>query len=173
MYVIIQYNLQQFLIEISLTRRVSLVEKELLTLPEHPSSSPIFSGVRVTRSLVVYVCFVDRCLSFSTFSFDHCVVCSSSIYGYWLLRWYLQTLLVMNCAQWWYISRREFPTIFIIQEYCFSYDNLHYIHRTWHCHTYIIKWTTQHTTVGTVPKVNTNIVERGKIDALFQNMSWI
>ena len=40
-----------------------------------------FSGVRVTRSLVLYVCFVERCLSFCTFSFGHCVVCSSSIYG--------------------------------------------------------------------------------------------
>jgi hypothetical protein len=34
-----------------LTRRVSLVEQELLTLPEHLSSPPVFSGVRVTRSL--------------------------------------------------------------------------------------------------------------------------
>ena len=40
-----------------------------------------FNGVRVTRSLVLYVCFVDRCFSFCTFSFGHCVVCSSSIYG--------------------------------------------------------------------------------------------
>ena len=52
-----------------LTRRVPLVEQELLTLPEHLSSFPVFSGVRVTRSLVLYVCFVDRCLSFCTFSF--------------------------------------------------------------------------------------------------------
>ena len=29
-----------------------------------PSSPPVFSGVRVTRSLFVCVCFVDRCLSF-------------------------------------------------------------------------------------------------------------
>ena len=35
---------------------------------------------RVTRSLVLYVCFVDHCLSFCTFSFGHCVVCSSTIY---------------------------------------------------------------------------------------------
>ena len=48
---------------------------------EHLSSPPVFSGVRVIRSLVLYVCFVDRCLSFCTFSFDHCVVCSS-IYGF-------------------------------------------------------------------------------------------
>ena len=67
-----------------LTRRVSLVDQELLTLPEHLSSPPVFSEVRVTRSLVLYVCFVDRCLSFCTFSFGHCVVCSSSIYGFWL-----------------------------------------------------------------------------------------
>jgi hypothetical protein len=51
------------------------------TLPDHLSSPPIFSGVRVTRSLVLYVCFVDRCLSFCAFFFGHCVVCSSSIYG--------------------------------------------------------------------------------------------
>ena len=65
-----------------LTRRVPLVEQELFTLPEHLSSAPVFSGVRVTRSLVLYVCFVDRCLSFCTFSFGHCVDYSSSIYGF-------------------------------------------------------------------------------------------
>ena len=42
-----------------------------------PSSPPVFSGVRVTQSLVLCVCFVDRCLSFCTFTFGHCVVCSS------------------------------------------------------------------------------------------------
>jgi hypothetical protein len=46
---------------------VSLVEQELLTLPEHMSSPPGFSGVRVTRSFVWCVCFVDRWLSFCTF----------------------------------------------------------------------------------------------------------
>ena len=63
----------------------------------HPSGAheliPVFSGVRVTRSLVLYVCFVDRCLSFCTFSIDHCVVCSSSMNGFLLPLWYLQTLL--------------------------------------------------------------------------------
>ena len=65
------------------------------TLPEHPSSPPVFSWVRVTRSKILCVCFVDRCLSFCTFSFGHCVVCSSSIYGFWLSPWYLQTLLIV------------------------------------------------------------------------------
>jgi hypothetical protein len=84
-----------------LTRRVPLVEQELPTLPEHMSTPPVFSGVRVTRSLVLYVCFVNCCLSFCTFSFDNCVVCSSSIYGFWLPLWYLQTLLVdaHKCVQ--------------------------------------------------------------------------
>jgi hypothetical protein len=62
-----------------------------------PEFTPGFSGVRVTRSLVLYVCFVDRCLSFCAFSFGHCVVCSSSIYGFWLPLWYLQTLLIYLC----------------------------------------------------------------------------
>jgi hypothetical protein len=49
-----------------------------------------FSGVRVTRSLVSCVHFVDRFVC--PFSFDHCV---SSIYGFLLSLWHLQTLL--NC----------------------------------------------------------------------------
>jgi hypothetical protein len=38
-------------------------KKKLNTFPEHLSSTPVF----VTRSLVLYVCFVDCCLSFCTF----------------------------------------------------------------------------------------------------------
>jgi len=48
----------------------------------------------VTRSLVLCVCFVDRCLSFCLFSFDHCVVCPALTYGFWLPPWYIQTLLI-------------------------------------------------------------------------------
>ena len=44
-------------------------KQELLTFPEHLNSPPVFSGVRVTRSLVLCVCFVDRCLFFCTFFF--------------------------------------------------------------------------------------------------------
>jgi hypothetical protein len=46
---------------------------------EHLRSPPVFSEVRVTRSLVLYVCFVDRRLSFCTFSFGHCVACIAEI----------------------------------------------------------------------------------------------
>jgi hypothetical protein len=35
-----------------------------LDLPEHLNSPLFFSGVRVTRSLVLCVCFVDHCLYF-------------------------------------------------------------------------------------------------------------
>ena len=76
-----------------LTRRVPLMEQELVILPDNLSSPPVFSGVRVTRSLVSWVCVADRCLSLLYFSFGHCVVCSS-IYGFRLPFLYLQTLLV-------------------------------------------------------------------------------
>jgi hypothetical protein len=65
-----------------LTRRVSLVEQELLTLPGHLSSPPVFSWVRVIRSSVCRSLFV-----LLYFFFGHCVVCSSSIYGLWLPHW--------------------------------------------------------------------------------------
>ena len=40
------------------------------------------------------VCFIDSC--FVLFLFGHCVVCSSSIYGFCLPLWYLQTLLTLS-----------------------------------------------------------------------------
>jgi hypothetical protein len=101
-----------------LTRRVPLVKQELLTLPEHLRSPPIFNGVRVTRYLASYVCCVDHCLSFCTFSFGHCVFCSSSIYWFWLPLWYLKTLLIKILPQ----SSLEFSCYSI----CLSYTMLHW-----------------------------------------------
>jgi hypothetical protein len=46
---------------------VSLMEQVLYTLPEHTSSPPVFSGVRVTRSLVLWECFADHCCPFVLF----------------------------------------------------------------------------------------------------------
>jgi len=37
-----------------------------------PEFTPVFSGVRVTRSLVLCVCFVDLCLSFYLFFWPWC-----------------------------------------------------------------------------------------------------
>ena len=51
----------------------------------YPSEAPKFTPVLVgfvLLDLLLYVWFVDRCLSFCSFSFRHSVVCSSSIYGF-------------------------------------------------------------------------------------------
>ena len=77
---------------------MSLVEQELFTLPEHLSSLPILSGVRITRSLVLCVmfcrslffllsfffwplCYLSFCLLAIVLSvllsFGHCVICPS------------------------------------------------------------------------------------------------
>jgi hypothetical protein len=44
-----------------------IVEQEVTTLPQHLISPPVFSWVRVTRTLVFVYCFVDHCLSFLSF----------------------------------------------------------------------------------------------------------
>jgi len=42
---------------IKVTRRVPLVGQESLTLPEHLSSPPVFSGIRVAQIVVICVVF--------------------------------------------------------------------------------------------------------------------
>jgi hypothetical protein len=96
LFVITRFPIHDFVTR--LTWRVPLVEQDLLTLSEHLRLPPVFSGVRVARSFVLCVCFVDRCLSFCTVSFGNCVVCSSLIYGIWLPLWYLQALLVFSVS---------------------------------------------------------------------------
>jgi hypothetical protein len=61
-----------------------------------PGFTSGFSRVRVTRSLALCVCFVDRCLSFCYFFFNNC---PSYIYKLWLPLWYLQTLIDTNMAE--------------------------------------------------------------------------
>ena len=59
------------------------IETKITAYPsEAPGFNPVFSRVRVSQSLVLCVFFENRCLSFCTFSFGHCVVCSSLIYGF-------------------------------------------------------------------------------------------
>jgi hypothetical protein len=48
-------------------RLVMFLELELPRLPEHLSLSPVISGVRVTRSIVLCVCFVDVVCPFALF----------------------------------------------------------------------------------------------------------
>ena len=63
------------------TRRVALVEQELLTLSEHQSSPPIFNEVRVTRSLVFCVVLCISLFVLLCFCVGNCAVCPS-IYGF-------------------------------------------------------------------------------------------
>jgi hypothetical protein len=91
------------------------VEDELLTLPEHGftwrmtcvpfqnmGSLPVLCGFLVDQSLAFCSVFVDNYVSFYPFTFSHCIVCPSSFYGFWLLLWYLQTLLIWSylCIIW-------------------------------------------------------------------------
>ena len=71
-----------------------MVEQELPSLWSTWDHPRFFVGVCINRSLVLFVCFEDWCLSFYPFSFGHCVVCPS-IYGLWLPLWFLQTLLLI------------------------------------------------------------------------------
>ena len=70
------------------TRRLSLVEQELLTLLQHLSPPRFFVGFVFLNVYFSYLCsfvlfsfcfvfcfFVDRCLSFCTFSCCHSIVC--------------------------------------------------------------------------------------------------
>ena len=79
-----------------ITRRVSLVEQELLTLPEHPSSPPFFIGVRVTRSVVFCVVFVISLFVLLSLFFWplHCM--SFFDVRFLMTCWYLQTLLSIS-----------------------------------------------------------------------------
>ena len=72
-----------------LTRRVPIMEQELSTLLEHPSSPSHIVGLCCS---IFMLCFVYHCLSFRRLSFSHCILCSFSIYGFWLPLSYLHIL---------------------------------------------------------------------------------
>jgi len=64
-------------------------------MTEHLSSSPVFSRGSC-YSIFSFMCMFCRSLFvFCTFSDGHCVVCPSSIYGFRLPLWYLQTRLAL------------------------------------------------------------------------------
>ena len=76
------------------TRRVLLMDQEQLTLPEYRSSSSVFGGIHVAQYLVVYAVFCRPFfVLFVLFSFDHCIVCTSSIFRFRFHLWYHPTFL--------------------------------------------------------------------------------
>jgi hypothetical protein len=87
--------------------------EELFTLPEHLSSPPVCSWVRVVRSLVFCVVFCRSLFfCFFPFSFSHCLVCPSIyewIFGIFKLflilklqykRCYLNPLFFIGSNRW-------------------------------------------------------------------------
>jgi hypothetical protein len=65
---------------------IKLVKQELLTLPQHMSSPPVFIGVRVTQSLFFCVMLWMSFVCHFGLFFGHCDVCPS-IYRFWLPLW--------------------------------------------------------------------------------------
>ena len=85
-----------------------------------PCLHQVFREIRVGWSLVLCVCFVDRCLSIWPLC---CLfVYSSPIYGFWWPLWYLQTVLAIYTHI--FVLRHNFP------EYLgeFQIDITHEVH---------------------------------------------
>jgi hypothetical protein len=78
-----------------LTRRVPLVEQELLTLPEH-LSSPLFLVGFVLLDLSFMCMFCRSLFVLLYFLFWPLCCLFFDIYGFWLHLWYLQTLLIFS-----------------------------------------------------------------------------
>jgi hypothetical protein len=75
--------------------RLSLFYFNFETFSQAIESSPmVFSGVPLSRSLVLCVEFLDHYLPFCYFSFVICIGCPSLIYGFRLSIWYLQTFFL-------------------------------------------------------------------------------
>ena len=71
---------------------VSLVEQELLTLPKHLSSSPVFSGVRVARSLVFCVEFCRSLFVLFSIALSVLLRFTDSEYPFGILMFFLSLL---------------------------------------------------------------------------------
>ena len=81
-----------------LTRRVLLVGQELLTISEHMSSPPVFSGIRSCYSVFSFMCKFCRSL-FVLLSYFFWPLCCLFFFDIRILitsLWYLQTLLVQR-----------------------------------------------------------------------------
>jgi hypothetical protein len=69
-------------------------QKQVLpTRKEHLSVSRVLVGFVLLNLYFSLYCLIDHYLSFCHFFVGHCIICPS-IYGYWLLLWYLLTFLV-------------------------------------------------------------------------------
>jgi hypothetical protein len=100
------------------TRRVPLVEQELLTSLQHPSSSPVCSGYRVTLTLDLCVMFLKSL--FVLLSFFVWSLCCLSFYD---LRIFITPLISSNSWYFWgffclcFVFRFIDPSIRLIINY--------------------------------------------------------
>ena len=77
-YVQHDFNVRWWRCWLRVTRLVPLVgNRNCSSFPEHMSSLPVFSGVRVDLSLVFRVVLCRTLLVFCPISFGHCIVCPS------------------------------------------------------------------------------------------------
>ena len=100
--------------QVGLSNQEEIFIKGIIPTQSNYYVNPQIKNNSVMKSfnlIYLYVCFVDRCLSFCTFSFGHCVVCSSSIYGFWLPLWYVQTLLDVEMCNIIILDNRYLTTI--------------------------------------------------------------
>jgi hypothetical protein len=78
-------------------------------------------------------------LSICSFSFGHCVVCSSSIYRFVLALWYLQSLLnedySRNTFASFSLSASSNTTLFVVERFCFNAQHIQivYVYILGHC----------------------------------------
>ena len=72
-----------------------------------PEFTPVFSGVRVTRSLALCVCFVDRCLSFIFWP-----LCCLFFFD---LRILITPLVYSNSSYWYYVLSTEINIVIAIE----------------------------------------------------------
>jgi len=72
--------------------------------------TPVFSGVRFTRSLVLYVCFVDRCLFFCTYLFFWTLCCLSFFH----LRILITTLVTSNSSYCYFSTEKSDQSTVIV-----------------------------------------------------------
>ena len=97
---------------LAVTCRVSLVVQELLTLPDHLSSPPLFGGICAVQSFCVV--FVDHCLSFFSWPlYCHCIAFHFVIYGFWLPLVYHQTFSLGHC----FAIVLPFILLFMVSDY--------------------------------------------------------
>ena len=114
------------------TLQVSLVEQELCTLPEHMSSPPVFNGVRVARSLVLCVCFVDHMLLFVLLSFFFRPFFCLFFFELWIMLTLLESLTSSQdnyrLCKIVHTMSRQIKTVNILQENFMQYKT-----NLWYC----------------------------------------